>query len=277
MGGERRYGRTRRPYNLRLEQTAFAPRRFSKNRFSGAKRRCSTANPLYVLDLWGPRVKIFLSYASEDEWIATQLKGNIEAAGCEVFMAKLALQTGDDCDKRILDEAREADEFVVLLSPASIKSSWVFMEVGAARVLGRRLAPLLCQVGINEVPEVFKRHQARPLNELNTYIEELTSRLTSPAEEVTLHSAVAEPMPSFAVGDWVRIVDRPTVNLAVSRQLGWVPSMSDFRGQITHVTGFSVEGAVTLAIDAGLHAWSPEWIVPSNPPPLPPLSEILIR
>lgn len=224
-------------------------------------------------------MKVFLSYSSTDEWVASQIKVKLESCGCEVFMAAQSLQTGDDWDERIQEAARDADEFAVVVSPASLGSSWVYMEIGAARVMNKRLAPILLNIGINEVPDVLKRHHARPLNELETYLEEIRGRIDAPdaSAELAPSKETSDTLPEFRIGDWVKIAERPTINHDISRMLGWSQPMGQYRGQTTTVTGFTIQGALLLGIDSGQFAWSPEWLVPSSPPRLPPLSEILIR
>jgi hypothetical protein len=94
--------------------------------------------------------RVFLSHAESDKALAEHLKGMVEADGRHsVFMASRAgeIIPGEPWFKRILDELRNAESYLVLLTPASVERLWVAFETGAAWVTDRPCV-LLCAGGL---------------------------------------------------------------------------------------------------------------------------------
>ena len=93
-----------------------------------------------------PNMKVFLSYALEDEPVATDLTRRLEKAGLNVWQTGRDVLPGDNIALRVGKALEEADAMVVLVSPASMKSFWVQREIEYA--LGNanyenRLIPVL--------------------------------------------------------------------------------------------------------------------------------------
>ena len=90
---------------------------------------------------------VFLSYASEDEPYARELKLELVRHGARVWEPENLSRVARNL--RGLEEAiRRADAFVILVSRASADSSWVQMEIEAAlRAMGpggqRRIVPVI--------------------------------------------------------------------------------------------------------------------------------------
>lgn len=100
-------------------------------------------------------VKIFLSYARDNEEIARALATALERAGHSVWWDR-HIRGGSQYAEEIEAELDRADKVLVLWSPTSVKSAWVRDEAAAARDSGR-LVPLA--IGSCMAPLGFRQFQ----------------------------------------------------------------------------------------------------------------------
>jgi hypothetical protein len=63
--------------------------------------------------------------------------------GVDVYLAEHDRRPGTPLANKILDEIRRADITVVLLTTTSANSAWVQQEIGAAKMAGRLVVPLV--------------------------------------------------------------------------------------------------------------------------------------
>lgn len=103
---------------------------------------------------------IFLSYASADTGLASELRDAFQIRGVNCFMAKKDIQAAEDWENSIRQAMLEAYTVIVLLTPRSIKSDWVLMETGAAWALDKRRMAALVQVDAIEMNAPLSRKQA---------------------------------------------------------------------------------------------------------------------
>src|SRR3982750_4739216 len=76
--------------------------------------------------------QVFISHATADKWLAVTLCEKIEAAGAATFRDDRDIKGGDSIPREIFRQIRLSNEFLVLLTPASIARPWVLIEIGAA-------------------------------------------------------------------------------------------------------------------------------------------------
>lgn len=101
-------------------------------------------------------MRIFVSYAAEDEDVAAEVAGALSQANHKVFFASAELRGGDDYRQVIQREIRRMDLFVFLLSPHSVaRTNYALTELRLARAKWRkpqsRILPVLL-APVNEVP-----------------------------------------------------------------------------------------------------------------------------
>jgi hypothetical protein len=125
---------------------------------------------------------IFISHASEDMWIATQMAHRIKERtaqnGVTVFVDELSLRGGDHFRDEIKSALRECKEMIVLLSPASINEDWVMLEIGAVAVQEKRITAIMDKLDYKDVPDAISDRIAIPLNKFDRFLEELQQRTT---------------------------------------------------------------------------------------------------
>ena len=127
----------------------------------------------------GKRVRVFVSHATADKWLATTICEKIEACGATTFRDDRDIDGGDDIPDRIRDELQSATELVVLLTPDSVDRPWVLLEIGAfwGNQEPRRIVPILCHAPIEKIPGMIKSKKAIHLNEFDQYLTELRNRM----------------------------------------------------------------------------------------------------
>jgi hypothetical protein len=104
--------------------------------------------------------KSFISYAHEDASFAQKLAESLNASGVDLFFDKWDIHPGASIVKKIFDEGLgDCELFLIVLSPASVDSSWVRNELDVAtvqRIEGlTRIVPILkadCQIPMSLRP-----------------------------------------------------------------------------------------------------------------------------
>lgn len=107
--------------------------------------------------------RLFISYATVDHELAEEIADLCRRANIYTFVANINIPPGTDWYDRLGDEIRQADELLVIISPESIDSAWVMIEVGAAWALGKGIIPAVLYEDIGSLPEPIKRFQAQKI------------------------------------------------------------------------------------------------------------------
>ncbi len=226
-------------------------------------------------------MKVFISHSSTDKWIARQICRHLEDLDIEAFLDEKDIETGDSINDAIQTHLTDCDEILLLLSPASLKSDWVLIELGGAKALKKRLVPILLHVGPNELPDVLSDELARDINEIDRYYEEVKSRSGESTEELAIGLELqgapegrrsVRVSRTFEVGDLVRLPrDVPSSTYARNgRDIGWNEDMERYLGEETKVLAVEEDrGVVHVEADNGLWHWLMDWLDPVGGPPRP--------
>ena len=73
--------------------------------------------------------KIFISYASPDRDLAENLAAGLYRRGHQPFFDVQALLPGQPWQETLAKGLRDADALVLIVSPDSAQSSWIFMAL----------------------------------------------------------------------------------------------------------------------------------------------------
>lgn len=102
----------------------------------------------------------FLSHSGNDASAAERLARDLRKQGVDVWYAEWEIKPGQSLRRKIDEGIDRATHFLVLLTPASLKSEWVQTELDAAlvkRISGAcRLIPILLGIGADEVPATLR-------------------------------------------------------------------------------------------------------------------------
>jgi hypothetical protein len=88
-------------------------------------------------------MNVFISYSHTDNVFVQQLARLLDEKRIPYFLDRKSIEWGDDIPQSIEDGLGTASHLIVVVSPASLKSSWVPYEIGMARAKGARILPLL--------------------------------------------------------------------------------------------------------------------------------------
>ena len=102
--------------------------------------------PVYVL----MSHRVFISYASEDEKDAMEIRSKLESVAVACWLAPIDIRSGSKWAEAIVDAIRSSELLVLVLSPHAVSSPHVKTEVGQAFDLnrpGKRLPILPFLVG----------------------------------------------------------------------------------------------------------------------------------
>ncbi len=143
----------------------------------------------------------------------------------------------------------KCDEMMVLLSPSSVKSDWVLMEIGGARALGKRVVPILLHIDSNQLPNPISKHHAIDLNRIDVYFKQISDRLAEEAKPTRRKKTAKKETPAskkktptkkttirMSVGDKVRLPStRPATVQTGDTYTSWDDYDDTFFGQTTTV------------------------------------------
>lgn len=99
----------------------------------------------------------FISYSRDDSEFALRLAQDLKAAGAKVWLDQLDIKPGTSWDNAIEDALLEATHILIILSPASSRSSNVRNEISYALEQGKIIIPVLYTECI--VPLQLQRNQ----------------------------------------------------------------------------------------------------------------------
>lgn len=151
--------------------------------------------------------RIFLSHHSGDAVLAQRLAADLRKRGSDVWISSDSIAAGDDWVASISQGLEKSSTFVVLLSAASVKSSWVQQEVNTAIARERkgkiRLIPLKSEPC--EVPPLWGIYQAISFQASYTGgLKQLQAALTKKKHTVVQESATATMRP---LDEYARLYD----------------------------------------------------------------------
>jgi HJR/Mrr/RecB family endonuclease len=125
--------------------------------------------------------QVFLSYAQDDKLVARRLADGLRAAGLRVWFDEWALAVGDSIVPRIEQAIATSDLLLVLLSPRSVESRWVQMELSsflARELKDRAITLILALIEDCEIPPVLADRQYLDLRkDFDKGLERLISQL----------------------------------------------------------------------------------------------------
>jgi len=134
------------------------------------------------------RIGVFVSH-SKDEAIAKQICTGIDDAGAESFLDELKVEAGDVFEQRLLDGLRRCEEHVILLSPRSVTRPYVWMELGASWIMGRRIVGIMNGITIRELramdgmPALIADLNLIDIGDVKSFFEELRRRAGHDAKQ----------------------------------------------------------------------------------------------
>lgn len=89
------------------------------------------------------KYNVFISYAADDkEWVSEFFE-TLRQAGKTAWYDALDIRPGDRWQDKIQEALRESDTLILIVSPKTVNSKWVFFELGAAMAGRKRIIPVI--------------------------------------------------------------------------------------------------------------------------------------
>ncbi len=129
--------------------------------------------------------KVFISHASADTWVARQIASHLHGRGACTFLDEADIQTGDDFRERIIQAETDCSELVVLLTPWSIKRSYVLFEISCFLHSRKRVVGILHGLSAIEAMadpvagDLLVRRDLVDINGIETYFDEIGARVAA--------------------------------------------------------------------------------------------------
>ena len=127
--------------------------------------------------------RVFVSHGWADRWVAEQIARRLHRdCGCEIFIDVFDVAKGDEFEARIFDELPMCDELAALLTPWSAQRNWLWVEMGAARLAGLRIVPILYGLTLAEIDKdlggktFLGGKNMVDINDLESYLAEAAKR-----------------------------------------------------------------------------------------------------
>jgi len=109
-------------------------------------------------------MKVFISYSSKDEALASKLVESLEDAGLDAWYTKREVMPGDNWAEKIAAGLKESNAMVVLVTPDALESDSVQSSISYAlgeKAFSKRLIPVIvgdsADFPKDRLPWIFKR------------------------------------------------------------------------------------------------------------------------
>jgi len=122
--------------------------------------------------------KIMISYSHKDEGDVQAIKDVIKDVGLSYFIDSKDIDYGENIVNKVRKGIQDSTHLLVYVSPASLKSQWVLIEIGMAWTLGRTIIPYLDHPDLS-LPEVIRHLKWMSDHEkLRGYLRNLKEKAT---------------------------------------------------------------------------------------------------
>lgn len=124
-------------------------------------------------------MKVYISYSRKDEALADNVVTSLEEAGIDAWYGKREIMPGENWGAKIAQGLKESDAMVVLLTPNSVNSDSVHMDIEFAlsgNPFSGRLIPVIVGDSAefsSEIPWILKRLKTVKLPEHGRNKEQL--------------------------------------------------------------------------------------------------------
>lgn len=96
--------------------------------------------------------EIFISYASEDEDLASFIHSHLQTERIQTFLAKVSLEPGERWGPKVLLALKRSKYVVFLASHSACRSAFVQQELGVAIAVNKQVIPIVWNIGPEELP-----------------------------------------------------------------------------------------------------------------------------
>lgn len=129
-------------------------------------------------------VKFFISYSHDDSETAEKIRVEIRNANIDCFLDCKDIDWADTLTDKLGRGLAECTHLLLILSPASLKSNWVFYEVGRAMERGTDILIFLTHKSLEPPGFLKDRVFIHSIDKLRDELEKLVSNAQNRAEAI---------------------------------------------------------------------------------------------
>jgi len=129
------------------------------------------------------RYRVFVSHASDDSWIASQIARCVRDLGADAFLDETSIAKGENFKQIIHREIALSNEVIALFTPWSAKRSWVWIEIGAAWSQDKPVVAVFYGMELGDLEKsgqgkgMLEDINVLQLNDIEQYFTQLASRV----------------------------------------------------------------------------------------------------
>lgn len=123
------------------------------------------------------KYSVFISHSSKDGPLARRIAKQIQRTGAYVVFDAWSAKAGEPISTQVDAALRDSDEVVAVVTRNSGSSPWLSFEVGVAVGLGKRVVPILGDVGFSDLPSALSAFHAVKSDDLDRYLADLVARV----------------------------------------------------------------------------------------------------
>jgi hypothetical protein len=121
-------------------------------------------------------MRVFVSYSHIDSKFVQELAAVLDAKKVPHFLDKKSIEWGDSIPRAVEEGLQDSSHLIVVVSPASLKSSWVPYEIGLARAMGLKILPLLTHPSLDLPGFIATLSHKSTLDEIAGFFDENVRR-----------------------------------------------------------------------------------------------------
>jgi hypothetical protein len=140
---------------------------------------------------------VFLSYSRIDGTIADEIARVLSELGVRCFRDVDALTPGEDFETKVLAALAECAAVLVVISPASLQSTWVSYELGYGRAWRKQILPFVTEPGLDLPIYLSRLHHLTSVESVREFFE----RWRPPSVQPPIILTTEKP-PDVLLGEW---------------------------------------------------------------------------
>ena len=122
--------------------------------------------------------RVYISHSQKDNDLVRDMARRLKEAGLVPIVDFMQPLVGAKWRNHVRKSLGMADAVIVLLTPESVKSDWVMMELGYADALNRPVVPITVGVQHRDVPGPLASYKSVSFDRLDDAIKDLATKLT---------------------------------------------------------------------------------------------------
>jgi len=122
---------------------------------------------------------VFIIHSNQDQELVRDIARRLRDAGLTPVLDFADHLAATEWKNVLRERLRDADAVLILVTPASLSSSWTMAELGMAEGFDRVILPVVAGLKPRDLPAPLRSYHVVPFDQLDAAISELAERLAS--------------------------------------------------------------------------------------------------